>query len=310
MVQPEQLTMIVERALPGERLKDSQLVGESRYLLVLAGGERLTLHCYSSPADATTAATALRLLRAEIDLPLAQLRAADEQGASGVPCVITQELRGETLAKVLPRVPEAQQYVIGQRLGDTAFRIHRIACKQYGTLAGGEGHRDERDYVLARLERDLTRCAKLGVLNKVTADAIRAWFTQAFRPTGRQPALVHGGLSPETILVRQTEGGWKLSGLLGWEYARGWSPIWEHVTFFEIADRARFFSLRVGYGNAYDDLTKRAYEQVRDTAMMPYRMLLLLEHMHTAAARSDMSAIERQRNSIVSILQLLTGSNQ
>ena len=89
--------------------------------------------------------------------------------------------------------------------------------------------------------------------------------------------------------MRQTEGGWWISGLLGWGQALGWSPAWDHVTLLDATDEPRYFSLRVGYGNGYDDNTTRTYEQVREHALAPYRILLMLQRMREAYARGDIA---------------------
>ncbi|HEX5691131.1 MAG TPA: hypothetical protein VFX76_14050, partial [Roseiflexaceae bacterium] len=90
---------------------------------------------------------------------------------------------------------------------------------------------------------------------------------------------VCGGLRPDAILVRRSENRWSLSALLGWEQALGWSPAWDHTTFLDAAAGPRWFGLRVGYGNSYDETTTRAYEQVREHALRPYRMLLALQRL-------------------------------
>ena len=50
-----------------------------------------------------------------------------------------------------------------------------------------------------------------------------------------------------------------------------------------VADNA-YFSLRVGYGNAYDETTERRYDQLREFALRPYRLVLFLE-----AGRADLA---------------------
>jgi aminoglycoside phosphotransferase (APT) family kinase protein len=295
----EQLEAIVARALPGERLRDWRALARDRYALALAGGERLCAQLYTSPAEAAAAAEALRLLRGEVDLPIPQLRASDPDGETvGVPYLLTSEADGESLAQAAARIAEEQLYGLGRRLGEVVQRVHRLACPRYGALgeqepgAGG----DERGYVLARLECDAQRCGELGLLDREAADAIVAWFEREFKPAGRKPALLHGGLGPGQILVRQSESGWRISALLGWGHALGWSPAWDHVTFLEAAGGARLFSLRVGYGNGYDEQTHRAYEQVREHALLPYRLLLALRQVRDAASGGDLAEAARRRD--------------
>jgi Phosphotransferase enzyme family len=298
MLTRQQLEAIVARAFPGERLVESRELAAGRYALVLPGGQRLAAHVYETGDAAATAAAALRRLRAEIDLPIPQLRASDPLGeTAGQPYLLLSELSGEPLERALPRIGDEQLYNLGRRLGELLCRVHRLACERYGALTGEDSAtaRDERDYGLARFGGELERCSDLGILDRRGADELRDWFAQEFTPAGRQPALICGGATPATILVQQSEGRWWVSGLLGWEHALGWSPAWEHVTFFDAAGGPHYFSLRVGYGNGYDEQTTRAYEQVREHAMAPYRALLVLQRLRESFASGDMAMGERRR---------------
>jgi aminoglycoside phosphotransferase (APT) family kinase protein len=302
----QQLGAIVNRAFPGERLTKSRALGENRYALALPGGERLAVQIYDSAEDAATAAAALRLLRAEVDLPIPQLRASDAQGETiGKPYVLLSELSGEPLEQALPQIGEEQLYTLGRKLGETVCRVHRLICERYGALAGDDtdSAADERSYGMARLERELEHCSALGILDRRIVAEVRNWFDHEFQPAGRQAALVCGGLAPTTILVRQSENRWWISGLLGWEHALGWSPAWDHVTFFDVADGPRYFSLRVGYGNGYDEQTSRPYEQVRERVLVPYRALLALQRMRAASARDDRAERTRRRELVKGLMR-------
>jgi hypothetical protein len=302
----QQLEAIVARAFSGERPTESRALAEDRYALALAGGDRLALQVYSSADEAITAAAALRLLRAEVDLPIPLLRASDPQGETiGKPYVLLSELSGDPLEQVLPRIAEEQLYQVGRKLGEAVCRVHRLICERYGALAGDDPHAsaDERSYGMARLERELEQCGGLGILDRRTAAEVHDWFDHKFQPVSRQAALVCGGLAPGTILVRQSENRWWVSGLLGWERALGWSPAWEHVTFFDAADGPRYFGLRVGYGNGYDEQTSRPYEQVREHALAPYRALLTLQRMREAYARGDRAELTRRRELLKGLLR-------
>jgi aminoglycoside phosphotransferase (APT) family kinase protein len=304
----EQLAAIVTRALPGERLREWRALADDRYALALADGERLNVQVYATQEAATTAAEALRLLRGEIDLPVPELRASDPEGITvGVPYLLTGDLPGEPLDSAAGRIGEEALYRLGRRLGETVQRVHRLAGPRYGSLteASGDAPADERGYALARLEADVRRCGDLGVLDRKTGAEIAGWFEQHFKPAGRKPALVHGGLGPRTVVVRYAAGAWAIGGLLGWGDALGWSPAWDHVVFLDAAGDARLFGLRVGYGNGYDDLTERTYEQVREHALMPYRALLMLRRLGDAAARGDVAEAARRRGALRGLLRVL-----
>src|SRR3712207_1976915 len=123
----QQLEAIVARAFPGERLAESRALSEDRYALKLPSGERLTVMVYSAANQAATAAAALRLLRAEVDLPVPQLRASDPPGDTiGTPYLLLSELSGEPLDQQMPRIGEGQLYELGRKLGEAICRVHRL----------------------------------------------------------------------------------------------------------------------------------------------------------------------------------------
>jgi aminoglycoside phosphotransferase (APT) family kinase protein len=303
----QQLETIIDRALPGDALREWRALPDDRYVLAVAGGDRLNVQMYDSTDQAATAAEALGLLRGEVDLPIPQLRANDAAGDTvGVPYLLLSEVLGEPLEQALPRISDEQLYKLGRRLGETLCRVHRLICERYGQLSGEQtGPTDERSYVLEGLERSVRRCAELGLLDRRTGAELIEWFEQQFQPVGRQPALVYGAMSPRTILVQQAERGWSLSGLTGWGQALGWSPAWDHVTLLDATEEPRYFSLRVGYGNGYDDNTTRTYEQVREHALAPYRILLILDRMQRAHAHSDIVEIDRRRGMLKGLMRVL-----
>jgi aminoglycoside phosphotransferase (APT) family kinase protein len=305
----QQLETILDRALPGEQLREWRALPDDRYALATAGGERLNVQVYTSAEQAATAAAALDLLRGEIDLPIPQLRANDATGDTvGVPYLLLSDIAGEPLEQALPHIGDEQLYKLGRRLGETICRVHRLSCERYGSLNGeASDAKDERSYVLERLDRDVQRCGKLGLLDRHTSADLTEWFAQQFQPVGRQPALVCGEMNPRTILVRPVERGWSISGLTGWGQALGWSPAWDHVILLDATDEPRYFGLRVGYGNGYDDNTTRTYEQVREHALAPYRLLLLLDRMQRAYAHSDIAEIDRRRGMLKGWLRVFGG---
>ena len=303
----QQLETILARALPGEKLGEWRALDDDRYVIAVAGGDRLNVQMYATPDQAATAAEALRLLRGEVDLPIPQLRASDTAGETiGAPYLLLSDMPGEPLEQALPRIGDEQLYKLGRRLGETLCRVHRLVCERYGQLSGEPIEaNDERGYVLARLDRAVGRCGDLGLLDRRAGAELAEWFEKRFQPVGRQPALIHGGLSPRSILVQQASQGWRVSGLVGWGQSLGWSPAWEHVTLLDTTEDARYFSLRVGYGNGYDNNTTRTYEQVREHALAPYRILLLLDRMERAFDQGDIDEVDRRRGMLKGLIQFL-----
>jgi hypothetical protein len=304
-----ELAEIIARALPGERFAGVRAAYGDRFRVQLAGGERIMLQLCATPAAAATAVAALRTLRGEVDLPIPQLRGSDADGAAvGRPYLIYSDMAGEPLAQVRDQIGDEQLYRIGRQLGSALYRVHRLACGRYGTLNGPDplAADDERSYGIARLEEGAARAKALGVLRERDASKLRRWFDTAYHPAGRQAALICGGLAPEHLLVQQNEGRWRLSGLLAWEHAIGWSPAWEHVTLLGTLEGGRYFGLRVGYGNGYDEQNQRTYEQVREHAMRPYQMIAHLEALCRAAESGDREEADRRAAVLQALIRILS----
>jgi aminoglycoside phosphotransferase (APT) family kinase protein len=303
----EQLTAVVHAAFPGTALKDVRQVGVARYTLALSDGEQCSLHLYNTADEVSNAAAALRMLRGEIDLPIPSLHMAETTGTlAGQPYLLTSHVGGEPLGAVLPRMSDEQLYMVGRRLGEIMGRVHRIAADGYGDVADNAARSDdEQVYMRQRVEQNIDACVRLGLLDAQAADEVRQWFATNFLPVNRRPVLLHGNLGPRTILLRATGQGWQISGLIGWERAAGWSPAWEHAVFLNVADAPHFFGLRVGYGTAYDEQTRRAYEQVREHVLLPYRMLLALQRMHEMDQLGEYAESARYRNALLNRVRAL-----
>jgi|HigsolmetaAR201D_1030396.scaffolds.fasta_scaffold03942_4 hypothetical protein len=302
----QQLEVILTRAFPGSQLTNAKELASGVYALQASGMQPLLALPYPTSQAARTAAAALRMLSAEFDLPIPQLQASDPTGETvGVPYLLVSGIGGEPLANVVASIGEEQLYQLGRRLGEIVSRVHRLACPHYGALEGDDpiAHNDERQYGLARFDYELLLCEEHGILDRQKAEGLRIWFQSIFSPIGRQPALICGGIGPYSILVRYYEGNWQVSGLLGWEHAQGWCPAWEHVTCFEATSDPRFFSLRVGYGNSYDELTKRTYEQVREPVMQPYRVMLVLQRMREAYLRGEVMLGQQLKGVLQAMVQ-------
>ncbi|MBX0330619.1 phosphotransferase, partial [Oscillochloris sp. ZM17-4] len=142
----------------------------------------------------------------------------------------------------------------------------------------------DADYLATRVERGVAAALAAGELDAAGGEALRAWLAESLAGSGQGACLVHGDLRPERVLLRRRERGWRVAGLVGWGFAQGWRPGWDHACLMEHFAGADYFSLRVGYGNAYDETTERRYDQLREFALRPFRMALFLE-----AGRADLA---------------------
>lgn len=300
-----QLSRIVAHAMPGARLIGAEPLGERTLLLELREGRRVVLRLpgpedpgAGDPLRAELAA--LVALRAEIDLPIPERIAHDLHGDAGTPYLLTSYLEGMSLIEAVTTMSEDHRYEVGRALGALAARVHSYTAPAYGALdpaappalrpeaepADPADHPDDEDvrYLLARLDAAVGAARAAGELTPADAAQIAAWARANVAPTGRPAALVHGDLRPERIIVRRRERRWGLGGVTGWGFAQAWRPAWDHAAAMEQFAAPDYFGVRVGYGNAYDESTERTYDQLREFALRPYRMVLYLE-----AGRPDLA---------------------
>jgi hypothetical protein len=294
-----QLSRIVAHALPGARLLGAEPLGERTLRLDLREGRRAVLRLGGPPdpgaGDPLAAeVAALLALRAEIDLPLPELLAHDLMGEAGAPYVLTSYLDGTTLLEAAPVMSEEQRYAVGRELGALVARVHSYVAV-YGALDPATPPEVEREplvqagdqdvrYLRARLDDAIVAAVAAGELDGSGVARLTTWAEGSLAGSGRPACLTHGDLRPARVLVRHRERGWAVSGLTGWGFAQGWRPAWDHIAVMEQFPGDAYFSLRVGYGNAYDATTERRYDQIREFALAPFRLILFLE-----AGRADLA---------------------
>lgn len=299
-----QLAAIVAHALPGAQMRGAQPLGERSLLLALEDGRRVVLRT-TAEADGwagepvAAEATALGMLRGEIDLPLPELLAYEPEGAPiGKPYALLAAIEGEPLSQAIAALNEEQRYAIGRDLGALMTRVHAHMLPAYGALPAGNQPAPPAErkpprgvpppadvaHLTLRVERALTAAVDTGELAADQAGQLRAWFQHQVTPTGQRACLVHGDLRPERVILRRRDRVWRIAGLVGWGYAQAWRPGWDHVALLEATPERAYFSLRVGYGNAYDAAIERGYDQIRELALLPYRLALYLE-----AGRADLA---------------------
>ncbi len=305
-----QLGRIVAHALPGAHLREAEPLGERTLLLTLGEQRRAVLRLGAPPdpgaGDPLAAeAAALRALGAEVELPLPAVLAQDLQGEAGLSYLLLSYLEGTPLLELAGALDEEQRYAVGRALGALVARAHQYSAPAYGALdparppayhpAGAVARAapntlparvDDSDvrYYHARLQAALDAAHGAGELDAASAARLVAWAMARVASTGQPAALTHGDLRPGRVLVRRRERRWSLAGLTGWGYAQGWRPAWDHVALMEHFAGPEYFSVRVGYGNAYDESTERRYDQLREFALAPYRLVLFLE-----AGRADLA---------------------
>jgi aminoglycoside phosphotransferase (APT) family kinase protein len=296
---------ILAHAMPGARLGDAVSLGDRTLLLSLGERRRVVLRL-GAEADAwagdplAAEAAALTALRAEIDLAVPELLAYDDGAGMGQPYLLCSHLEGVPLPDALGEIDEEARYVLGRELGAIMARVHGYAAASYGPLSPAnppsprrapakageitESRSDDVDYLAARVEHGLAAALAAGELDGAAAEGLRAWMSTNLAGSGQAACLVHGDLRPERVLLRRRERAWRVAGLVGWGFAQGWRPGWDHAGLMEHFAGPDHFGLRVGYGNAYDESTERRYDQLREFALLPFRLALFLE-----AGRADLA---------------------
>lgn len=308
------------RVLPGEQLGRVTSLGARTLLLQLRERGQTVLRLPAEQdrwagAPHEAEAIALQVLRYELEPAFPELL-AHEPGPAGF--TLLSYCQGEPLPALIDQLDEEQRYAIGRRLGELIGRVHAYGVAAYGPLAadqppqlsrvvrepqamprprlpfqrgeaivpGPGGPPDQRDlqYLLERLGHGLDLATAEQRLTVAGAERIAGWVAENLATTGQPPCLTHGDLAPERVLLRRRDRSWTVSGLVGWGMALAWRPAWDHVTMLGAFAESRYFSVRAGYGNAYDATTERNYDQLRDFALLPYRIVLALE-----AGRPDLA---------------------
>jgi aminoglycoside phosphotransferase (APT) family kinase protein len=305
MLTDTELHNLLTTALPGARLSTTRVMGDRTVLLEFADRHRLVLRLPAPPdpqsGDLLAAeALALQALRMEIDLPLPEVRSYTPDAY-----LLMHYLEGVPLPEIAAELNEGQRYDLGTELGALLARVHAYTAPQYGPLdpaqplevrrtpvraptpaAAELAPPDDADvrYARTRLAQAIDVALEGGELEAASADTLRTWLAGNLAGAGQPACLVHGDLRPERVLVRRRERGWAIAGLVGWGFAQAWRPGWDHVALLEHFAGPVYFSLRVGYGNAYEVAVERAADQLREFALLPFRLVLYLE-----AGRADLA---------------------
>ncbi|MGB9737531.1 phosphotransferase family protein [Chloroflexus sp.] len=285
-----QIERLVNRLLPGARIRDAAPLGVRSLLVSLSDRQivvRLPAGVDQWAGESLSAeALALRTLRAEIDLPLPTVLAEIDAEGDDPPALALSYVPGTPLPEVIAAIDEESRFAIGRTLATALARVHSYTTPHYGPLQPDALPTPADQPAVpgadvAYLRHRVAVATAAAVARGQLTDEQSAWLqtrlTGWLTTTGRPACLVHGDLHPRRLIVRRRERDWRLVGITGWGFAQAWRPGWDHVALqLNFADPA-YFGLRVGYGAAYDETTDRRYDQVREFALLPYRLTFLLE---------------------------------
>jgi hypothetical protein len=261
----------------------------------LADGTVLAVWHYRQPRQAATVVAATQLCAAEDVAP--RVWGADVAGQlCGTPCVVVTAPQGQLLATLAERLSHTQLHQLGQQLGQIVAHIHGIPVTHYGSLSGDDVAPDARTALWQRISQ---AGQQLEVAQIATASAIAAVCQQIMAvpmSTPPSPVLVCGDIDPESIWVTKSGSNYRISMLSSWSAARGSWPGSEHVRVLANFAAEQWFSLRVGYGEAYDEAAPLAYNHVRESAVLAERLGLLMSQAANAASRGDRNRASQHWN--------------
>jgi aminoglycoside phosphotransferase (APT) family kinase protein len=162
-------------------------------------------------------------------LPVPEIVAVRETpNALNAPYVVQRWIPGEDGSEVMLRgVSQVDATRIGEELGRLVARIHTISGREFAELVGlGLRISSWRDLCRTRLASLVESNEHAGVLD---GGRLHALAQRLARYLGRvpivRPALTHSDLFLPNVVMRSGE----VVGLLDWEHARFYDPVWDFV---------------------------------------------------------------------------------
>lgn len=157
-----------------------------------------------------TGEAALMRAAARLGVPVPTVLADDDGAVAGSPCIVTERLEGETIARKLLRDEEwatARQRLVRQA-GEALAAIHRIDPGVAPSLKGG----DQLEQLRQMLD---------GFDQPLPAFELGLRWLEAHRPTSPRTTVVHGDFRLGNLFVDHDG----LAGVLDWELAHLGDPV-------------------------------------------------------------------------------------
>jgi aminoglycoside phosphotransferase (APT) family kinase protein len=235
---PRLAAWLADEALPGQRLTgQDRLTGGFRndnLLLRTGTGDRYVLRRYLKPeACPVEAALAQRLAGV---LPVPEVIAADPAGdRAGEPVLLTRFLPGVSVADLLDRPADGQGEAVGQAIGAVLAAIGTVRFERPGFFDGprlepGPPGMDPTMGLAEFVDRCLGTENAQRALSTVEQEALRRlaerWMADLEAVRGARQ-LVHADFNPKNLLAVEGADGWRISGVLDWEFAYSSSPLFD-----------------------------------------------------------------------------------
>lgn len=250
--------------------------------ITLRDGREYCVWSYRQTTSAQTSLAALERLNDDDAVPA--IRAADVTGRLGGGCMLVVDApRGQALAHVAARLTSDQLYAIGTQLGQIVARWHLVRFSGHGAL------NDCTHPVEALVAQRVTQAITTLVDARIVTPAIGHDLTTVIQAYAHIPSphavLVCGDIAPETVWVERQQQRWQITAITSWSSAHAGIAAAEHVRIQHHFDGEQWFSLRVGYGERYDEQTTDIGMQLREHALRGERIIFTLQLAASAARR-------------------------
>jgi len=250
-----------------------------------ADGSDVTVWWFRTPQQARTVVTALEALNGKEAIPL--MRAADIAGRITTrPAVIVNSPAGVPFHSIIDRLTTQQLLTLGRQFGHLVADIHQHPALHYGPLAA-PGFISQQALLLHRVNEACMRLCDAGILSTHRADTLRDIIATTFTDETAPACLVHGALAPEHLWIERSGQHFTIAAITGWNAAFGGRPAADHVRIADAFSADALFSLRIGYGEVYDERCQRPADQLRERVLLPERLVWTLSRAGHAASHAQ-----------------------
>ena len=168
------------------------------------------------------------------------------------PWLVQRVVPGRSFAEVMPAMRPEERAGIWGELGECLRRLHRIEAPWFGTPDGYRVFPDWAEMVRSDAEGLLDDARRYG-LDPAPFERLREMVerhAELLREV-KSPAIVHSDLGPRHVFVRRpSDGAWRISGLIDWEYSRYVDPLSESIV-VELLARPEGDADRVAFLDGY-----------------------------------------------------------
>lgn len=146
------------------------------------------------------------------------------------PWVVQELVSGIPLSQVTSELTAEESTKIWRQVGSLVRRVHEIPAPWFGTPDG----RDRFSSWPAMVTHDvegLLRDARRWDLPREPFDTLAALVQRHGDALAEitQPGVVHSDLDPRHVFVEECSDGWRISGMIDWEYGRFADPLSESL---------------------------------------------------------------------------------